>query len=203
MRVWLRRLGPASTGPSTDDPDRAHVARARLDPCAFEPLFFRYWHDVVRYCFYRLDSWEDAEDAASQVFISAYAALERFCDDRDSFRSWLFTIAHHEVANRRRYRSRHPEGSLESASALIDSSPMPDELLVAASACQEIRTLLARLPERPRRVTELRLAGLSDREISQVLGVSNDAVRKAQSRAVAHLRELMGITVVVKGTTDA
>jgi RNA polymerase sigma-70 factor (ECF subfamily) len=203
MRVLRRSPEAAITGPSADDPDGAHVARARLDPCAFEPLFDRYWDDIVRYCYYRLDSWEDAEDAASQIFTNAYAALVRFCDDRDSFRPWLFTIAHHEVTNRRRYRLRHPEGSFESASALIDSSPTPEELLVAASACQEIRILLARLPERPRRVTELRLAGLSDREISQVLGVSNDAVRKAQSRAVAHLRELMGITVVVKGTTDA
>jgi RNA polymerase sigma-70 factor (ECF subfamily) len=203
MRALRRRREAGNTGSSADDPDGKHIARARLNPRAFEPLFDRYWDDIVRFCYYRLESWEDAEDAASQIFTNAYAALERFCDDRDSFRSWLYTIAHHEVANRRRYRLRHPEGSLESVSALIDSSPMPDELLVAASAYREIRTLMARLPERPRRVTELRLAGLSDREISQVLGVSNDAVRKAQSRAVAHLRALMGIDVAEKETTDA
>jgi DNA-directed RNA polymerase specialized sigma24 family protein len=41
---------------------------------------------------------------------------------------------------------------------------------------------------------ELRLAGLTDREIAGILGISGEAVRQAQSRAVSRLRERMGVT---------
>lgn len=193
MRVLQHGPMMANARPPANDADGTCVSRARLDPHAFEPLFLRYWEAVVRFCYYRLNSWEEAEDAGNQIFANAYAALSRFCDNRDSFRPWLFTIAHHEVANRIRHRSRHPERPLESASALADPSPAPDELALKAIAMAEMRELLARLPERPRQVAELRLAGLTDHEIAQVLGVSNDVVRKAQSRAVAHLRDLMGV----------
>jgi len=38
---------------------------------------------------------------------------------------------------------------------------------------------------------ELRLAGLSDREIASVLAIGHDAVRQAQSRALTQLRVAM------------
>ena len=63
---------------------------------------------VLNYCYHRLGTWSEAEDAAQQVFLHAYTALGRFRDREGSFRSWLFTVAHHEVANRRRGQRRHP-----------------------------------------------------------------------------------------------
>jgi RNA polymerase sigma-70 factor (ECF subfamily) len=168
----------AIEGAAADDAtDSALVAAARADPSAFEPLFRRYWDAVVRFCVYRLDSREEAEDAAIQVFANAYAALDRFPDRGDSFRAWLFTIAHHEATNRRRHRLRHPDRPLEAEAALADPGPSPEELAVFAGDLARTRVLLARLPERPRRVAELRLAGLTDAEIAGVLGIANDAVR--------------------------
>jgi DNA-directed RNA polymerase specialized sigma24 family protein len=38
------------------------------------------------------------------------------------------------------------------------------------------------------------LVGLTDREIAEVLGITGQAVRQAQSRAVAQLRIRMGVT---------
>jgi DNA-directed RNA polymerase specialized sigma24 family protein len=53
---------------------------------------------------------------------------------------------------------------------------------------------LTRLPEGQRRVVELRLAGLTGPEVAAALGRSHDAVRSEQRRALAALRELLGIT---------
>jgi RNA polymerase sigma factor (sigma-70 family) len=60
--------------------------------------------------------------------------------------------------------------------------------------------LVQELPDRPREVVELRLAGLTDREIAEVLGISGQAVRQAQSRAVAQLRIRMGVGSQAKRT---
>ena len=191
-----RRLGarsPGGGGLVADGDDSALLDRALADPHAFEPLFTRYWDAVYRYCLYRLDHREDAEDTAIQVFTKAYASLNRFSARQGTFRSWLFTIAHNEVANRHRQRDRHPGGSLALADAMHDPSPLPEERALVSLGIAEARGFLGQLPERPRRVVELRLAGLTDLEIAAVLGITHAAVRQAQTRAVVHLRNAMGV----------
>lgn len=185
----------SSRGDIIDSPvdDQLLVDLAIGDPQAFEPLFTRYWDAVYRYCFYRLDNAEDAEDAAIQVLTNAFSALRTFTDRGNSFRSWLFVIAHNEVVNRQRHRMHHPDTTLEYAFDLRDPAPLPEDLAIAASDIRETRRVLAQLSERPRQVVELRLAGLVDEEISNVLGISRVAVRQAQFRAVAQMRSLMGV----------
>ena len=180
-------------GPGANDV--ALVAAARRDPHDFAPLFLRYWDPVLRYCTVRLHDHHDAEDAASQVFVDAYASLHRFQDrgGAGSFRGWLFTIAHHEVANRHRYRVRHPASPLEEMgesfgnTSTVEQAESMDELA-------HVTALVRELPDRPREVVELRLSGLTDREIAEVLCMSGQAVRQAQSCAVGQLRIRMGVT---------
>ena len=181
--------------PGTGMDDVALVAAARGDPHDFAPLFLRYWDSVLRYCTVRLHDHHDAEDAASQVFVDAYAGLHRFQDrgGAGSFRSWLFAIAHHEIANRHRYRVRHPASPLED----MEESLGTNQKVEQAETIDELARMTAlvrELSDRPREVVELRLVGLTDREIAEVLGITGQAVRQAQSRAVAQLRIRMGVT---------
>ena len=195
-----RRAAPPTPGAGADD--GALVAAAGCDPHAFAPLFLRYWDPVLRYCTVRLGDRDDAEDAASQVFVDAYASLPRFRDrgGAGSFRSWLFAIAHHEIANRHRYRVRHPARPLQDVEEAIGSDAMFAQAATADDIAHVI-ALVRELPDRPREVVELRLAGLNDREIAEVLGVSGQAVRQAQSRAVAQLRFRMGVVSETKRTS--
>jgi DNA-directed RNA polymerase specialized sigma24 family protein len=55
----------------------------------------------------------------------------------------------------------------------------------------EVRALLLRLPPDQRRILELRLAGLTGPEIAAVLGKRLGAVKVAQSRAIARLRQIL------------
>src|SRR5439155_555943 len=81
-------------------------------------LYDRFVDPILNYCYYRLGAWEEAEDAAQQIFANAYAELRRFRPGDGSVRAWLFTIAHHEVANRQRTRARHPSAPLTAAAGL-------------------------------------------------------------------------------------
>jgi RNA polymerase sigma-70 factor (ECF subfamily) len=176
--------------------DVALVAAARLDRLAFAPLYERYRDDVLRYCFYCLGDWDEAADAAQQVFANVLAGLPRFADRGDSFRPWLFRIAHNEVCTRQRQRSRRPQSQLQDAAEIVDPAPSPEDITIAADDHQRVRLLLGRLPPDRRRVCELRFAGLSDKEIAGILGKSEGAVRTAQSRAIAQLRDLLGVGLV-------
>ena len=193
----LHRSPPTGAPPFSagDESDVALVLAAQRDPHAFAPLFTRYWDVVLRYCRFRLVDRQEAEDAASQVFVDAYAGLHRFQDRgrAGSFRSWLFTIAHHEIANRHRYRVRHPASPLED----MEESLGTNQKVEQAETIDELARMTAlvrELSDRPREVVELRLVGLTDREIAEVLGITGQAVRQAQSRAVAQLRIRMGVT---------
>jgi len=93
--VRVRRASHAAdeerSGASIPDDDL--VVDAQRHPAAFAPLFDRYWDQVFRFCYYRLGDWQEAEDAAGQVFVSALDGLRRYrpAQREDSFRCWLFT----------------------------------------------------------------------------------------------------------------
>lgn len=194
----MPRLSPPTIATDIPSPspvmaDVHLVARAQRDPAAFAPLYEAYFDAIYRYCFHRLGTWDAAEDAASLVFTNALAALSRYRIDgrAGSFRSWLFVIAHNVVANRHRATSPRPVVPLAAAGDLAAAGPSPEEAALAAEASRSVLALLARLPAPQRRVVELRLAGLTDAEIGQVLGRTRGAIRTTQYRAVIRLRALL------------
>jgi RNA polymerase sigma-70 factor (ECF subfamily) len=66
-----------------------------------------------------------------------------------------------------------------------------DEQAIASEEQETLFLLIEQLKPEQRQLVELRLAGLTDGEIAQVLGKSPVAIRKAQSRAVLALRALL------------
>ncbi|MFN0051358.1 MAG: RNA polymerase sigma factor [Planctomycetales bacterium] len=158
---------------------------AAADHDRFRAMYDRYVRSIYQYCFRRLPTTEDAEDATSLIFAKAMSSLSQQRDDA-ALRAWLFSIAHNVVADH--YRSRRVTvdlASVEPHRGLIES---PESQALAAD---ELRTLLNQLPEEQARILELRLAGLNGPEIARVLGKSHSAVKVAQFRAYSRLRQLL------------
>ena len=166
------------------------VAEARRDSNAFAALFDRYWDPIFGFCYLRLGDWHEAEDVASQVFFNAMTSLPRFESrgTEDTFRAWLFGIARNLVGTSHRYTARHMAAPIERAAGVFDESGSPDEMVVAAEEHEQLLLLMNQLAPDQREILELRLAGLSAVEIGRVLGRSQEAVRKAQSRTFIALR---------------
>ncbi|MBA3416418.1 MAG: sigma-70 family RNA polymerase sigma factor [Chloroflexia bacterium] len=183
-------VGEATADPLVTD-EAALVARAKADRRAFAALYRRYLTPVYRFCLLRLGDPHEAEDATSLVFQKALAALPGCRDDR--FRSWLFAIAHHVVADRHRDRARidRPLRPLTDADRIADGVAGPEQAAVGGDEARRLRALLAHLTDDQRAVVELRLAGLTDEEIGRTLGKRPGAVRAAQFRAIQKLRTLM------------
>src|SRR5690606_23235215 len=119
---WRRALSTAvSPGPrapelgpglrSLDDlgdsvlAQRAGAANGR----AFEVLYARHRTEVSRYCTAILRHRQDAEEALQLTMLAAYRALSTGSPPRNSFRSWLFRIAHNECMDLLRQRPRVEE----------------------------------------------------------------------------------------------
>ena len=176
---------------SDEDGDRGLVAEARGDPAAFGAIYDRCVDRVFGYCLNRLGDWQDAEDVTSTIFISALTALPRYRDE--SFRAWLFTIAHHAVANH--HRARRPSAPLDAASmTTVAPGESPEAIALIHEERRRLIGALSWLPPDQRRVIELRLAGLTGPEIATVLRRSHGAVKMLQLRAFDRLRQILQTT---------
>jgi len=175
--------------PWASEDDAALALRARTDRSAFGILYDRYVDRIYGYCYRLLQTHAGAEDATSQTFLKALAALASYRAETASFRAWLFTIASRVVIDT--YRSHRPTTGLVDAAEVRSAEFGPEQLALAAETRREVTALLAHLPDEQSHLVELRLAGLTDREIADVLGKSHGAVRIAQHRALKRLRELV------------
>lgn len=170
------------------------IACARQDPRAFAPLYERYVDAIFGYCYRRTSDREAAADLTSQIFARAIGALPRYqVQAREgTFRSWLFSIAHNLVIDA--HRTRRDHHSLDRVPAdrpLRDASPSPEDHAIASEDRQALTRAMATLTGSQRQVVELRLAGLTGPEIAAVLGMRLPAVKSAQFRAYARLRDLL------------
>jgi RNA polymerase sigma-70 factor (ECF subfamily) len=180
---------PRPTTPRGGDPDLSDVLAAQRDRAAFGVIYRRYLDRVYGYCFHLLGDHHDAEDATERTFVAALAALDGFRDTGATFRSWLFRIAHNQLANALRARSRHPVDQLD-AIAEPAAEGDPAGIVGSADETRRLRAALRHLSEDRRQVIVLRFVdGLTAREIGLVLERTEGAVRVLQHRALRELAE--------------
>ena len=133
----------------------------------------------------------DAEDAAQDGFVKAWAALPRFRPGAP-FRPWLLRIVANEAHNRRRSARRRVELELRTTVAYPpgDAAPSPDGAALGRERREELLSAVTRLDERDRDVLTCRyFLELSEDETAQVLGVRRGTVKSRTARALARLRE--------------
>jgi RNA polymerase sigma-70 factor, ECF subfamily len=180
----------------TDDSDLRELTSLAVqgDRTAIESLLGELRPMVVRYCRARLGrvtgQYHIADDVAQEVCIAVLSALPRYRDMGRPFASFVFGIASHKVADalRSSVRSAVPTQDLPDGP---DDGPGPEETVVRYIEVEQARRLLARLPENQRELLLMRVvSGLSAEETGNVLGMSPGAVRVAQHRALARLRQM-------------
>ncbi|MFI6505243.1 sigma-70 family RNA polymerase sigma factor [Nonomuraea typhae] len=180
----------------TDDSDLRELTSLAVagDRSAIESLLGELRPMVVRYCRARLGrvsgQYHIADDVAQEVCIAVLSALPRYRDMGRPFASFVFGIASHKVADalRSSVRSAVPTQDLPDGP---DEGPGPEETVVRYIEVEHARRLLARLPANQRELLLLRVvSGLSAEETGNVLGMSPGAVRVAQHRALARLRQM-------------
>jgi RNA polymerase sigma-70 factor (ECF subfamily) len=186
---FLRRRPAQELPPAVEtDADAVLVVRAQLDRQAFAALYRRYFEAIYRYCYVKLGDAERAEDATHQVFVRALEAFGRY-EETGRFRSWLYAIAHNVVVGELTARRPTP---LAAAGELVDPAASPEAMAIDSAERRALRDALARLPDDQRRAIELRIAGLTGREIAAELGRSHEAVKMLQQRALVRLRTELG-----------
>ena len=184
LAAWQESSRP---GEEREIVDECHLVEAALtDRTAFATLYERYADRVFGYFLRRAGHREDAEDLTSLTFARALGKLRAFRGR--SFGAWLFGIARNAAIDHSRRRSTIPLA--HTAEALPDPQPEPLAHILAGEDVALVQRLIARLSEEERELLALRVAGrLSNAEIAQVVGKSEDAVKMRLYRTIKLLRE--------------
>ena len=157
---------------------------------AFGDLVQPYLTLLNRYARMRLRSASEAEDVVQQSVLRAFRHLGAFRQEA-SFKTWLSSIAWNEVTQTRRRQARVPGGYLQEsvAARLADPSGSPHFLVQRRQELDRLQGALAALPEKYRRIIQLRdLGELSVIETAQQLSLSAAAVKTRHHRARKLLR---------------
>lgn len=161
------------------------VERARSDAAAFAAVYERHMVPVWRMCLRATGDAHQADDLTATVFLKAFERLEMYRSG--SFRSWLYAIALNVV--RDEWRKRNRLTTLPEFDATIDDAPGPEEIALHRITLEEVREVMATLNDRHRSIVELRLSGLTTPEIAEALNMTITALKSAQKRAYAAIRE--------------
>src|SRR5205823_764170 len=180
----------ASAEPAADDQHViALVARAvARDQAAFAELYDLYVGHVYRYTFYRTAKRADAEDLTEQVFLQAWAAVERFRWQGKPFVAWLYTVAHNVVIDWRRRAT--PSCSLDDG-----DNPIEVECASARQAMSQwidadlLANAIKRLtPEQQQVITLKFLDGFDTAQVADIMNKREGTIRALQLRALQSLR---------------
>jgi RNA polymerase sigma-70 factor, ECF subfamily len=190
-----------SATPDAAARDRADMERlAAGQDAALNDLMERHATPVFHFLCRMVRNEDDASDLAQETFVRVFRSRDRFRPG-EKFSTWLYTIAVNLARNHFRWRSRHPNVSLEAEAGETEQTvggtlpakdPAPNEQALAAERTAAVRTAVNKLPEDMREAIVLcEWEELSVAEAASILETTPKAVESRLYRARQRLRETL------------
>ncbi|MCA8981356.1 MAG: RNA polymerase sigma factor [Planctomycetes bacterium] len=168
------------------------------EPEALARFFDLYFDRVYGHVRGLIGDQQLAEDLTQDVFLNVYRRIESYDPQRDIL-PWLHTIATNKVRDYWRSR-RHADSQRESSIDVEDSAQhLPSEedgphvALESDEVATRVRQAVASLPKGMRDTVIMRaFEGMPFKQIGEILGRNEAAVRKRYSRALDLLQARLG-----------
>jgi RNA polymerase sigma-70 factor (ECF subfamily) len=188
-----------STITDPDALDRADMERLQAGTdAALNDLMARHSAPVFRFLCRLTGNEDDAHDLAQETFVRVFKSAKSF-RLQEKFSTWLFTIAANLARNHFRWRSRHPNVSLDGEipgtdqtleNTLPSAGAAPGEAALAAERAAAVRLAVRNLPDDLREAVVLcEWEERSVAEAAAILEATPKAVESRLYRARRTLRE--------------
>lgn len=153
----------------------------------YEELVSRYIPGLRLYCSRMLKNHAEGEDATQEVLIKVLTSLSTF-KWRQSFRAWIYTIAHNECIDR--IRRNKPGDNLDEHIELdYDNSESANRDVESV-----LKIILPQLSVVDRDLLSLRhLAGLNFSEIAETMGMNLSAAKMRYKRIVESINSIVDL----------
>jgi len=160
------------------------------DKESFAQLYEAYFDKIYRYIIIKIGNKAEAEDMTQQVFLKAYQSIRSYKWKGVPFSAWLFRIAHNQIVDYYRKRSKRPTVGFEEATVVSNDNPL--RTVESRFDIERLREATLQLTSAQQEVISLRFAGgLAIAEVARTMGKSEGAVKALQHSAVAALRKVL------------
>jgi len=158
----------------------------------FVKLYDRYAPRIYRFVYLKVNSPQDSEDLTSEAFFKFWESLANKSQKIDNPRALIYKIANNLVTDFYRKKSRTEIKIDPEKNDILSRIPDKTDLAKASnlgSDINQVKKAISSLKNEHQDVIVLRyLDDLSHKEISQIIGKSEGAVRVLVHRAVKDLK---------------
>jgi RNA polymerase sigma-70 factor (ECF subfamily) len=162
------------------------------DTDAFSTIYQEYYSPVFKYLYYRTQNKELSEDLAQDVFVKTLASVSTFQITDKSPLAYLYTIARNTLIDWRRKKKTISLSDEELIDVVSENEPSPEDAFIVATNKDLVRECLAQLNDDQREIVSLKfLDELSNKEIAEITGKREDAIRQIQVRGLRALAKLL------------
>jgi RNA polymerase sigma-70 factor (ECF subfamily) len=162
-----------------------------INELEFAGIYDQFAPKIFKFCFFRVNSREEAEDIAAQTFMRAW---DHIADGKDvsNIQGFLYRIAGNLIIDHYRKNKDKREVSIDDPKFTIDIPDRSDmtEHIDTGIMLQEIREKVNELPENYREVVTLKyLDDLSIKEIAEIMDTSENNISVRLHRGIEKLKE--------------
>lgn len=181
--------------------DKELLIACRLgDESAWEALVDRYQRLIYTIPRRAGLSEDQASDVFQEVFVTLFEKLHKI-NEPDRLHAWLVTTARRKTWRllskermRRTGQTPDPHGDQETLATVVDETPLPDETLMRLEQQHRIRTAVALLDERCRKLLTMLYYGPEPApysEIAAAFGTSEGSIGPTRARCLQKLIRLL------------
>lgn len=181
MLICLNTVAPQSA----DERETMEQCIARLangDAAAMEPLYNIANAAVYAFALSMLKNRHDAEEAAQDCFVKAYAGAGTYRPQGKPM-AWLITITRNICLDRLRERAKHAHAPMEDWESYVEQAAVSSEDRLVLEQCMNA------LDDAERQIVVLHaVGGMKHRETAHLMGMTLTAVLSKYSRAIKKLK---------------
>jgi len=172
--------------------EQSLVRRAQKnDEEALAQIYEEYFDKIYRYIVLRIGDKIEAEDMTQQVFLKVLKSISSFKWKGVPFSAWLFRIAHNQVVDYLRKKTKRASVPLNES--IVSSTDINPQLAMEKRLnIEQLILATKQLTQAQREVISLRFASeLPIAEVAKIMGRSTGAVKALQHSAIVALRKTL------------
>lgn len=170
--------------------EQAVVEAAKKDPARFAALYDKYYEQIFRFIYQRVDDKEQAFDTTQQTFLKAMNNLHKYEFRGVPFASWLYRIASSEVNNLFRAEKTQRTVNIDSVNVYSIIEEIRESKIDQYH--DKIVGIISELPEEELQLIEMRFfEKRAFKEIAEILDMTENNAKVKTYRILDKLKKMI------------
>lgn len=157
---------------------------------AFSEFYEEYLPKILKYVSYKISDRYLAEDLTSTVFEKALTKFKTYNSKKAAVSTWIFAIAKNTLIDHFRAAYREKTIQLDDTFDVPQDSKTPEETVIDEEKWKMLQRCVLKLAPNEQEIIALKFSSrMTNRQIADVLGLSDSNVGVILYRAIRRLRD--------------